>query len=54
MWSGTFSITYGVVADVASPAERGSFAILVSFAKGLAVGFKLCADSVQDNNCAKH
>ncbi|CAN9368038.1 unnamed protein product [Alternaria alternata] len=30
--SGTFSIAYGVVVDIASPAERGSFAALVSFA----------------------
>lgn len=30
--SGTFSIAYGVVTDVASPAERGSFGALVSFA----------------------
>ncbi|KAJ5740562.1 chloramphenicol resistance protein [Penicillium malachiteum] len=30
--SGTFSIAYGVVTDVTSPAERGSFAALVSFA----------------------
>ena len=30
--SGTFSIAYGVVTDVASPAERGSFVSLVSFA----------------------
>ncbi|KAF1836461.1 MFS general substrate transporter, partial [Decorospora gaudefroyi] len=30
--SGTFSIAYGVVVDVATPAERGSFAALVSFA----------------------
>ncbi|OQV02732.1 hypothetical protein CLAIMM_07877 [Cladophialophora immunda] len=30
--SGTFSIAYGVVTDVASPAERGSFASAVSFA----------------------
>jgi MFS family permease len=29
---GTFSIAYGVVVDIASPAERGSFAALVSFA----------------------
>ena len=30
--SGTFSIAYGVITDVASPAERGSFVSLVSFA----------------------
>ena len=30
--SGTFSITYGVITDVASPAERGSFVSLLSFA----------------------
>ncbi|KAI0478375.1 multidrug resistance protein [Xylariaceae sp. FL0804] len=30
--SGTFSIAYGVITDVASPAERGSFASAVSFA----------------------
>jgi MFS family permease len=30
--SGTFSLAYGVVTDVASPAERGSFVSLVSFA----------------------
>ncbi|KAJ6000279.1 chloramphenicol resistance protein [Penicillium waksmanii] len=30
--SGTFSIAYGVVTDLAAPAERGSFAALVSFA----------------------
>lgn len=30
--SGTVSIAYGVVTDVASPAERGSFVSLVSFA----------------------
>lgn len=30
--SGTFSIAYGVIADVASPAERGSFVSVVSFA----------------------
>lgn len=30
--SGTFSIAYGVVTDVASPAERGSFVSAVSFA----------------------
>ncbi|KAJ5553327.1 chloramphenicol resistance protein [Penicillium frequentans] len=29
---GTFSIAYGVVTDLAAPAERGSFASLVSFA----------------------
>lgn len=32
MLPGTFSVAYGVVADVASPAERGTFAALVSFA----------------------
>ncbi len=32
MSSGTFSIAYGVVTDVASPAERGSFVSAVSFA----------------------
>lgn len=31
MSSGTFSIAYGVVTDVASPAERGSFVSAVSF-----------------------
>ena len=30
--SGTFSIAYGVITDVASPAERGSYASAVSFA----------------------
>ncbi|KAI9888889.1 MAG: hypothetical protein M1814_006178 [Vezdaea aestivalis] len=30
--SGTFSIAYGVVTDIASPAERGSFTSVVSFA----------------------
>ncbi|KAI0814580.1 chloramphenicol resistance protein [Xylaria sp. FL0064] len=30
--SGTFSIAYGVITDIASPAERGSFASAVSFA----------------------
>ncbi|KAL8993622.1 MAG: hypothetical protein Q9169_006210 [Polycauliona sp. 2 TL-2023] len=30
--SGTFSIAYGVVTDVASPAERGTFVSAVSFA----------------------
>lgn len=30
--SGTFSIAYGVITDVASPAERGSFVSAVSFA----------------------
>ena len=30
--SGTFSTAYGVITDVASPAERGSFVSLVSFA----------------------
>ncbi|OQE43385.1 hypothetical protein PENCOP_c003G04449 [Penicillium coprophilum] len=34
--SGTFSIAYGVVTDVASPAERGSYAALVSFATTIA------------------
>ncbi|KAL4963064.1 major facilitator superfamily domain-containing protein [Aspergillus stella-maris] len=34
--SGTFSIAYGVIADVTAPAERGSFAALVSFAIGVA------------------
>ncbi|KAL2867265.1 major facilitator superfamily domain-containing protein [Aspergillus lucknowensis] len=34
--SGTFSIAYGAIADVTSPAERGSFAALVSFAVGVA------------------
>ncbi|KAL4917356.1 major facilitator superfamily domain-containing protein [Aspergillus aurantiobrunneus] len=34
--SGTFSIAYGVLADVTAPAERGSFAALVSFAIGAA------------------
>ena len=29
---GTFSIAYGVITDVASPAERGTFASVVSFA----------------------
>ena len=29
---GTFSIAYGVITDVASPAERGSFVSAVSFA----------------------
>ena len=29
---GTFSIAYGVITDVASPAERGSFVSVVSFA----------------------
>ena len=32
MSSGTFSIAYGVVTDIASPAERGSFVSAVSFA----------------------
>lgn len=32
MRSGTFSIAYGVITDVASPAERGSFVSAVSFA----------------------
>lgn len=36
VWSltfpGTFSIAYGVVTDIASPAERGSFVSAVSFA----------------------
>ena len=32
MPSGTFSIAYGVITDVASPAERGSFVSAVSFA----------------------
>ena len=32
MSSGTFSIAYGVITDVASPAERGSFVSAVSFA----------------------
>lgn len=31
MISGTFSIAYGVVTDIASPAERGSFVSVVSF-----------------------
>ncbi len=30
--SGTFSVAYGVITDVASPAERGSFVSAVSFA----------------------
>ncbi len=30
--SGTFSIAYGVITDVASPAERASFVSMVSFA----------------------
>ena len=30
--SGTFSIAYGVITDVASPAERGSYVSAVSFA----------------------
>ncbi|KAI8630215.1 multidrug resistance protein [Xylariaceae sp. FL1651] len=30
--SGTFSLAYGVITDIASPAERGSFASAVSFA----------------------
>ncbi|KAL8940037.1 MAG: hypothetical protein Q9211_002468 [Gyalolechia sp. 1 TL-2023] len=30
--SGTFSIAYGVITDVASPAERGSYVNMVSFA----------------------
>ena len=29
---GTFSVAYGVITDVASPAERGSFVSAVSFA----------------------
>ncbi|CAN9393130.1 unnamed protein product [Alternaria alternata] len=46
--SGTFSIAYGVVVDIASPAERGSFAALVSFAVttapsiGPVLGMLLC------------
>lgn len=32
MASGTFSVAYGVITDVASPAERGSFVSLLSFA----------------------
>lgn len=32
IFSGTFSIAYGVITDVASPAERGSFVGMVSFA----------------------
>lgn len=32
MASGTFSIAYGVITDIASPAERGSFVSAVSFA----------------------
>jgi MFS family permease len=32
MIPGTFSIAYGVVTDIASPAERGSFVSAVSFA----------------------
>jgi hypothetical protein len=28
---GTFSIAYGVITDIASPAERGSFVSVVSF-----------------------
>ncbi len=31
-FSGTFSVAYGVITDVASPAERGSFVSAVSFA----------------------
>ncbi|KAL4901338.1 major facilitator superfamily domain-containing protein [Aspergillus multicolor] len=34
--SGTFLTAYGVLADVTAPAERGSFAVLVSFAVGVA------------------
>jgi len=30
--SGTFSVAYGVITDLASPAERGSFVSAVSFA----------------------
>lgn len=30
--SGTFSVAYGVITDIASPAERGSFVSAVSFA----------------------
>nr|OQO27410.1 hypothetical protein B0A51_05046 [Rachicladosporium sp. CCFEE 5018] len=37
--SGTFSITYGVIADIASPAERGSFVSLVAFATTVAPAF---------------
>ena len=32
MSSGTFSVAYGVITDLASPAERGSFVSAVSFA----------------------
>jgi hypothetical protein len=32
MSSGTFSIAYEVVNDIASPAERGSFVSAISFA----------------------
>ncbi|KAK7953855.1 hypothetical protein PG988_014549 [Apiospora saccharicola] len=34
--SGTFSVAYGVITDVASPAERGTFASAVSFASTIA------------------
>ena len=32
MFPGTFSIAYGVVTDISSPTERGSFVSAVSFA----------------------
>ena len=31
MLEGTFSIGYGMVADIATPAERGSFAGVLAF-----------------------
>ena len=32
MLTGTFSIAYGVITDIATPAERGSYVSIVSFA----------------------
>lgn len=37
--SGTFSVAYGVVSDIASPAERGSFVGIVAFGTNTAPSF---------------
>ncbi|KAH7309171.1 multidrug resistance protein [Stachybotrys elegans] len=37
--SGAFSVAYGVIADIASPAERGSYVSIVSFAITIAPTF---------------
>ncbi len=54
--SGTLSVAYGVVTDVASPTEKGSFVSTVSFAKiGMDTQSRESEAYVQKyNDCTKH